>query len=65
MNNNIEVLYDDREVSVGKKLSDNDLIGFPYQIIIGSKNLNFPYLEAPIMFILGLPAWVPGISCMT
>ena len=29
--NNIEVLYDDREVSIGKKLSDNDLIGFPYQ----------------------------------
>ena len=45
INNNIEVLYDDREVSIGKKLSDNDLIGFPYQIIIGSNNLKENLVE--------------------
>ena len=31
----------------------------------GKRNLNSPYLDAPIIFILGLPDWVPGISCMT
>ena len=29
------------------------------------KNLNCPYWDAPIIFILGLPACVPGISCIT
>ena len=48
INNKIEVLYDDREVSVGKKLSDNDLIGFPYQIIIGSKNLKENLVEIKV-----------------
>ena len=43
--NNIEVLYDDREVGIGKKLSDNDLIGFPYQIIIGANNLKQNLVE--------------------
>lgn len=33
------VLYDDRKISVGKKLADADLIGIPYQIIIGSKKI--------------------------
>ena len=41
----IEVLYDDRNVSIGKKLSDNDLIGIPYQIIIGSKNIKENLIE--------------------
>ena len=39
MNENIETLYDDRNCSVGKKLSDNDLIGTPIQIIIGKRDL--------------------------
>ena len=43
--NNIEVLYDDRLVSIGKKLTDNDLIGFPYQIIIGTNNLKENLVE--------------------
>ena len=34
-----DILYDDRECSIGKKLSDNDLIGTPYQIIIGKRDL--------------------------
>ena len=39
MNENIETLYDDRNCSIGKKLSDNDLIGTPIQIIIGKRDL--------------------------
>lgn len=36
--NNIDVLLDDREsVGVGEKLKDADLIGIPYQIILGDK----------------------------
>ena len=31
----------------------------------GNKNLNFPYLEALIILILGVPAFVPGISWIT
>lgn len=34
-----EVLYDDREMSIGEKLGDADLIGIPWQIIVGEKNL--------------------------
>ena len=39
MNQNIDILYDDRNCSIGKKLSDNDLIGTPIQIIIGKRDL--------------------------
>ena len=39
MNENIDTLYDDRNCSIGKKLSDNDLIGTPIQIIIGKRDL--------------------------
>ena len=39
MDENIETLYDDRNCSIGKKLSDNDLIGTPIQIIIGKRDL--------------------------
>ena len=45
LGNNIDVLYDDREVGIGKKLSDNDLIGFPYQVIIGVNNLKENLVE--------------------
>lgn len=34
----IEVLYDDRDVRPGIKFSDMDLIGIPYQIIVGIKS---------------------------
>ncbi len=33
-----EVLYDDTSDSVGSKFASNDLIGTPYQLIIGPKN---------------------------
>ena len=39
MSENIDTLYDDRNCSIGKKLSDNDLIGTPIQIVIGKRDL--------------------------
>jgi len=44
-NMNIDVLYDDRDVSIGKKFSDNDLIGFPFQLIIGPKGIKNNIIE--------------------
>jgi prolyl-tRNA synthetase len=32
-----EILYDDRDLSAGEKLADADLIGIPWQIIVGQK----------------------------
>jgi prolyl-tRNA synthetase len=43
--NNIDTLYDDRNVSIGKKLSDNDLIGCPFQIIVGTRDLKKNVVE--------------------
>jgi prolyl-tRNA synthetase len=37
--NNIEVLFDDRDVSAGEKFADADLIGIPYRIVISKKSL--------------------------
>ncbi|PPR44599.1 MAG: Proline--tRNA ligase [Alphaproteobacteria bacterium MarineAlpha5_Bin8] len=39
INENIDILYDDRVCSIGKKLSDNDLIGTPYHLIVGKRDL--------------------------
>ena len=38
-NNEIKVLYDDTEERAGAKLARADLIGLPYQIIIGPKGI--------------------------
>lgn len=35
----IEVLYDDREISVGEKFADADLIGIPLRVVISQKSL--------------------------
>lgn len=35
--NNIEVLYDDRQESAGKKLKDADLIGIPIRLVVSNK----------------------------
>ena len=43
--NNLDVLYDDRDCSVGKKLNDNELIGIPYQLIIGKRDLKENLIE--------------------
>lgn len=39
LNNNIEVLFDDREASAGEKFADSDLIGIPYRIVVSEKSL--------------------------
>ena len=36
---NIEVLYDDRDISAGQKFSTADLIGIPTQIVIGPRGV--------------------------
>ena len=45
MSNDIETLYDNRDCSIGKKLTDNDLIGTPIQIIIGKRDLSLGLIE--------------------
>jgi prolyl-tRNA synthetase len=40
-----EVLYDDRDISVGEKLADADLMGIPWQIIVGSQNIGNNLVE--------------------
>jgi prolyl-tRNA synthetase len=37
--NNIEVLYDDRDLRAGEKFADVDLIGLPNSIVIGNKTI--------------------------
>jgi prolyl-tRNA synthetase len=41
----VDVLYDDRSVSIGEKLADADLIGIPWQIIIGQKKIDKNLVE--------------------
>ncbi len=38
LNKNIEVLFDDREVSAGEKFADSDLIGIPYRVVVSEKS---------------------------
>jgi len=45
LNMDIEILYDDRDCSIGKKLSDNELIGIPYHLIIGKRDLKENLVE--------------------
>lgn len=40
-----EVLYDERDISIGEKLGDADLIGIPWQIIVGSKKISQGVVE--------------------
>ena len=42
---NIDVFYDDRDVTPGFKFSDANLMGNPYQIVISEKNLEKNVLE--------------------
>lgn len=44
-NLNIEVLHDDTDASVGSKFATNDLIGIPYQIVIGPKSAALNQVE--------------------
>jgi prolyl-tRNA synthetase len=40
-----EVLHDDRNITVGEKLADADLIGIPWQLIIGQKKAESGIVE--------------------
>jgi len=41
----VEVLYDDRDARSGDKFNDADLIGLPYQIVIGNKTIEENLIE--------------------
>jgi prolyl-tRNA synthetase len=45
VDNGIEVLYDDRNISAGIKFKDADLTGIPFHIVIGSKNIKRSIVE--------------------
>jgi prolyl-tRNA synthetase len=45
LSKNYEVLYDDRDVRVGEKFSDADLIGLPYQLIVSDRSLKEESIE--------------------
>ena len=45
INHNIDTLYDDRDIGAGNKFSDNDLIGIPYKIIIGPRDIKNNQVE--------------------
>tara|TARA_Y100000590_G_scaffold407105_1_gene497029 strand:+ start:2117 stop:3418 length:1302 start_codon:yes stop_codon:yes gene_type:complete len=45
INNNIDILYDNRDIGAGSKFSDNDLIGIPYKIIVGPRDLKNNMVE--------------------
>ena len=43
--NGLDLLYDDRKASVGFKFKDADLIGLPYQIVVGDRTLEQDSVE--------------------
>jgi prolyl-tRNA synthetase len=46
--NNIDVLFDDREAQAGFKFNDADLLGMPIQVIVGEKKLKSGMIELKI-----------------
>ncbi len=45
LQNNLEVLYDDRNIQAGNKFADADLIGIPYRLVISKKSLTTGGIE--------------------
>ena len=43
--NNVEVLYDDRDVRPGEKFADADLLGIPYRVVISDKTVQAGKIE--------------------
>lgn len=43
--NNVEILYDDRDIQPGVKFNDADLIGIPIQIVVGQRNFKKEKIE--------------------
>ena len=44
-NNNIDVIYDDRDESAGKKYADMDLIGIPLRVTVGPRGIKTDTVE--------------------
>lgn len=44
-NSSLEVLYDDRDLRAGPKFADMDLIGLPWQVIVGGRSLSMNKIE--------------------
>ena len=44
-NDNLEVLYDDREESAGVKFNDADLLGLPVRLVVSTRNLRENMVE--------------------
>lgn len=42
---NIEVLFDDRDVSAGEKFADADLIGIPFRVVVSKRSISDGGLE--------------------
>ncbi len=45
MKKEVEILLDDRDIGVGEKFADADLIGIPYRVVISDKTLNKDSVE--------------------
>ena len=45
LENDIEVLFDDRDISAGAKFADSDLIGIPYRLVVSEKTLKEKSVE--------------------
>jgi prolyl-tRNA synthetase len=48
LKDNVEALIDDRKLSPGVSLADCDLIGVPYQVVVGSKSLKEGQVEIKV-----------------
>ncbi len=48
LDNGIEVLYDEREISAGIKFKDSDLLGLPIRMILGKKFLEKELIEVQL-----------------
>lgn len=44
-NSGVEVLWDDRDVNVGVKFSDADLIGCPWRVVVSEKGVSANEIE--------------------
>ncbi|MEX1014678.1 MAG: aminoacyl--tRNA ligase-related protein [Candidatus Paceibacterota bacterium] len=45
LDNNIEVLYDDRDIQPGEKFYDSDIIGIPWRLVVSNKTIEKSKIE--------------------
>ncbi len=45
LDNDVEVLFDERDVRPGQKFADSDLIGIPYRVVVSERSLEAGGLE--------------------